>query len=73
MSHFVRDPIWGTPAACLWSEVEVHFRDAREYYSPRCGGKYMLPERTRCMYFPEDNRRYSLKPNEKRLLHIMAY
>ena len=68
MSQSVRDPIWGTPAACLWDYVEVCSRNACEYYSPRCGGKYMLPERTRCMYFPEDNRRYSLKPNEKRLL-----
>ena len=44
MSQFVRDPIWGTPADCLFSEDEAQRRRVRLYDSPRCGGEYRVHE-----------------------------
>ncbi|MCY4174449.1 MAG: hypothetical protein OXF25_10425 [Cyanobacteria bacterium MAG CAR3_bin_5] len=42
MSQLVRDPIWGTPADCLFSEDEAQRRRVRLYDSPRCGGRYSI-------------------------------
>ena len=57
MSQFVRDPmdpvdpIWGTPATCLFSHSEVYHRGVQKYDSPRCGGLYTFPDCLDCMYF----------------------
>lgn len=56
MSQFVRDPmdpmglmepvdpIWGTPATCLFSRNEAYHNQGGQIYdSPRCGGRYAFP------------------------------
>ena len=44
MSQLVPDPIWETPADCLFSEDEVQRRRVRLYDSPRCGGRYSIDD-----------------------------
>lgn len=45
------DPIWGTPATCLFSRSEAYDKGGQIYDSPRCGGRYAFPDCLDCMYF----------------------
>ena len=44
MNQLVPDPIWGTPAVCLWSVSETKMYRVRLYDSPRCGGQYSIDD-----------------------------
>ena len=75
MNQLVRDPIWGTPAARLFSTEEAKWRRASGYDSPRCGGQYIFHETVYLTCFSRegkclltDNEKCLLTDNEKCLL-----